>query len=167
MKAQRYMVHGNTNNTRISVPNCRWWKSKRVGEKQEGWWHFSKVVKAKFFSGSCFSPFIYCTPPYNPPLPHFFLNLYHPLKKIDYLMIILLQINNLRVDYSGENESTLSLPLKNWERLLLKGWVCVCVFVFFLCQIHKKEEPNKMHRQLPKSGITANATTKLLHNVWY
>ena len=81
-------------------------------------------------------------------------------------MIILLQINNLSVDYSGENESTLSLPLKNWERLLLKGWVCVCVFVFFfLCQIHKKEEPNKMHRQLPKSGITANATTKLLHNV--
>ena len=46
-------------------------------------------------------------------------------------MIILLQINNLSVDYSGENESTLSLPLKNWERLLLKGWVCVCVFVFF------------------------------------
>ena len=70
-------------------------------------------------------------PPYNPPLPHFFLNLYHPLKKIDYLMIILLQINNLSVDYSGENESTLSLPLKNWERLLLKGWVCVCVFVVF------------------------------------
>ena len=70
-------------------------------------------------------------PPYNPPLPHFFLNLYHPLKKIGYLMIILLQINNLSVDYSGENESTLSLPLKNWQRLLLKGWVCVCVF--FLC----------------------------------
>ena len=36
--------------------------------------------------------------------------------------------------------------------------------VFFFCQTHKKEEPNKVHVEFPKAGITTNATTKLPHN---
>ena len=36
--------------------------------------------------------------------------------------------------------------------------------VSFFCQTYKKEEPNKVHLELPKAGITANATTTLLHN---
>lgn len=37
-----------------------------------------------------------------------FLNMCRDLTKVDYLMIILIKINNSRISYSGENESTLT-----------------------------------------------------------
>ena len=37
-----------------------------------------------------------------------FLNMCRDLTKVDYLMIILIKINNSRINYSGENESTLT-----------------------------------------------------------
>ena len=69
VKAQRYMVHGSTNNTDVSVPTCRWWKSKGVGVwKTRGLVKFLKSCKGIVSWGGSLISLPLSIPPSPPPL---------------------------------------------------------------------------------------------------